>query len=309
MFYSLNPWGDPTNTAVNSFPYSLGSSNASTSTGTVFGSVANQYFGNQFSLSGTDTITGTNILFVPYTTSTGQQLGAIKFFLYSPFTTNTYIYTQSGPTGNLTLTGVKSISPATTIPYSGYTGYLYAYYDATNTDIAKSPSTFASVALPNGSDNTTGYTPFLFDSQNFPSSNGSVPSGDNCFQTWSATNNVSTTMTNPITSTTYTLFGAVPISFASANTNLTYTSLNTSGNLQEGTTSTETTLELQGTTVTAEGQYLGTSTYTYTTGTNQSAIGGTPFCSGTLIVGSYLNDTSLSSFFGTSNLTTSQQTL
>jgi len=310
MFYSLNPWGDPTNTTVNSLPYSLGSSNTNSTTGSVFTSNANQYFGNQFSLMGS---TGTNILFVPYTDSSLQKLGAIKFFLYSPFTTDSYIYNESGPTGNIKLSTEPTVP--VTFPYSAYAGYLYAYYDPLNIDIAKTPSEFNEVALP------TGYTPFMFDSQNFPSSNGSCPSGDFCFQTWSATNNVSTnvpsdyyvsptTMNNPLTGTNYQLFGAVPISFASANTNLTYSTLNSSGNV-ENFMSTTTTLELNGTTVNAEGQYLGTSTYSYTSGTDQSAIlGGTQFCSGTLIVGSYVNTSStLSTFFGKSNLTTDQQGL
>jgi hypothetical protein len=311
MFYSLNPWGDPSNTAVNSLPYSLGSSNTNSSTGTVFTSNANQYFGNEFSLTGSaGSTTGTNILFVPYTdSSTGlQKLGAIKFFLYSPYTTDSYIYNEMGPLTGTTKTysNNTNIPYPVTYPYSGYTGYLYAYYDPLNIDIAKSPSEFNEVALP------TGYTPFMFDSQNFPSSNGSVPSGNFCFQTWSATNNVmtnepsgtsyyqsSTTMENPITGTTYQLFGAVPINFADATTNYFLQNTTTNANVTTSVTYSGTT------TLSAISQYNGNATYTSTSG-----VGGTPFCSGTLIVGSYLNTSStLSTFFGTSNLTSDQQNL
>ena len=281
MFYSFNPWGDPTNTAVNSLPYSLGSSNNNTTTGTgnVFGTNANQYFGNVFSLPGsTASITGTNIMFVPYTLNDEQQLGAISFFLYSPYTTNSLIY-------NSIQTNLSDSSPVA-IPYSGYFGYLYAYYDYQNIDISQNAN-FSSLALP------TGYTPFLFDSQNFPSSNGSVPTGDFCFQVWSEQNNVSnntptstlgfnyfessTNMINPATGTTYQFFGAVPISFPVSTNSAT----------------------------TAQGQYIGNATYSSTSG-----IGGTPFCSGTLIAGSFLSkNNSFSSFFGTSNLTTVQQSV
>jgi hypothetical protein len=311
LFYSLNPWGDPTNTAVNSLPYSLGSSDNNTSTGTVFEPYANQFFGNVFSLPGsTASITGTNIMFVPYTdSSTGlQKLGAISFFLYSPYTTDTYIYNESGPTGNITSS--SNPSAPSTFPYSAYGGYLYAYYDYQNTDISKNTD-FSSVALP------TGYTPFLFDSQNFPSSNGSCPSGEFCFQTWSACNNVlgnaptdstggssyfltSTTMTNPSTNTTYQLFGAVPVNFASANTNYTDSGPGDS----EGDSIVSVSVNVSGTSLSAQGQYIGNATYSSTSG-----VGGTPFCSGTLIAGSFLNGQSFSSFFGKSNLTTTQQEL
>jgi hypothetical protein len=320
LFYSLNPWGDPTNTAVNSLPYSLGSSDNNTSTGTVFGTNANQYFGNVFTLPGsTASITGTNIMFVPYTdSSTGlQKLGAISFFLYSPYTTDTYIYNEIAPlSSKKTENSSNPVLPAE-LPYSAYAGYLYAYYDYQNIDISKSAN-FSSVALP------TGYTPFLFDSQNFPSSNGSCPSGNFCFQTWSAANNVSgnaptdssggssyfqtsTTMINPSTNTTYQLFGAVPVNFPSGNTNFTYTNtiIETAETVSTGSIDT---LTFSGTTLTAEAQCFASSSYSLTTGSTLSSVDN-PFVSGTLIAGSFLSGQSFSSFFGTSNLTTAQQDL
>ena len=318
MFYSLNPWGDPTNTAVNSLPYSLGSSNNNSSTGTIFEPNANQYFGNVFSLPGsTASITGTNIMFVPYTQNGQQSLGAISFFLYSPYTTDSYIYNEIGSVSMKATTNSSNPVLPAELPYSAYGGYLYAYYDYQNIDISKNAD-FSTVALP------TEYTPFLFDSQNFPSSNGSCPSGNFCFQTWSAANNVSgnaptdstggssyfltsTTMINPSTNTTYQLFGAVPINFASANFNFTYinTNINNSGNT---VTTSQATLKFSGTTLTAEAQSFASSTYSFTSGSIQSDVGN-PFVSGTLIAGSFLSGQTFSSFFGTSNLTTAQQDL
>ena len=299
MFYSLNPWGDPSNTSVNSLPYSLGSSNNNTSTGTNFSPYSNQYFGNQFSLPGSSvSLTGNNILFLPYTNSSNElEVAAMSFFLYSPYTTDTYIYNESAPTGNVT---TSNPTAPVTFPYAGYAGYLFAYYDYTNSDL---PTEYKNLEL------SSSYTPFMFDSQNFPSINSSCPSGSFCFQSWSGNNvqgNVpdssfwssSTTMENPITGTVYKLFGAIPVCFASANTNYTIKPDSDANGLSE-------IIITSTLTPSAQGQYIGNATFS-----SVSGIGGAPFCTGTLIVGSFNNTVcNLSTFFGSYNLTSDQQSL